>query len=149
MKIDLEELGEGELKLAGAYEDDIFALAEKDDVRPSSPAYYQVVVRRAGDHVMAEGTIGAEFSLRCVRTLERFTHTVELDNHRLSKEIDPGNITDLTDLVREDILLALPAYPRSPNSQDVSARFEYPGKAGADGGEEPDGVWDALDDLNP
>ena len=143
----------------GEIRTDPFQLTANDDPRYIPPVTFGLNVRLDGPDVIVEGTIRARFELECARCGQWFPYDVELENF-YSQEPREGAITlDLTAQVREDILLALPGYPRCEDSnveertcpaQDkFSAESEYIPLT-EDETTETDrrDVWNVLDQLD-
>lgn len=128
--------------LQGELDRSVFDL--KDQLaEPSSPLRYDLRATVADGCLLLQGRLEAEFELSCGHTLERFSHTVRLDPYLESVELENGEFIDLTDQLRDDILLALPAYPRAPGSEE---EIPWPQKdTSAEDSRRPE--WDALDDL--
>jgi uncharacterized protein len=113
-------------------------------------------------YLLVMGDFEADFELRCDRCSEPFIHTVKLGDHALQAELENSRIVDLTDALREDILLALPAYPHcddASGSPQCPANDSFPeidefaelDELDEEGNLiEPDvkpNVWDALNHL--
>ena len=56
-------------------------------------------------------SLAADLELECVRCLTRFPYTVEVPDFAAQVELTTAETVDLTDEIREDILLALPPHP--------------------------------------
>jgi len=101
------------------------------------------------------GTMSATFELECGRCTERFEQKVELSDYTISLPIENDAPVDLTEPIREDILLALPTYPRceTGNVQQrecpAEGRFDAaPVEVSEEQQEDGDAsVWEALDQL--
>jgi len=169
MEIDLDTLPPEGGQLTGAYDYDILDLPPKDLTRPDGSVEYDVYVHQTGGTVVATGTFCAPVLLQCTSCERRFRQVIELTDHSVSEEVAGDSMINLTDMVREDILLALPSYPRCDESlvekydcTGDSAIDEVNERAAAeDNGDGPSatdsgsgegasggGVWDALDDLS-
>jgi len=80
---------------------------------------------------------------------------LELNDYRTEQEIQNEAIIDLTTVIREDILLALPDYPRCEDDTRSPRDCSVPRpltEASAETESENDGppqagVWDALDKI--
>ena len=153
--IDTREIPEEGRHLSGELPGSVFELDESDSIRPDGPVKYDCNVSRVSDMLLAIGTFEAVFQLQCVRCLESFRYPVILTGHALEEELENKPITDLTNRLREDILLALPAYPRcdeGPEARqcpaqgqfDSETRFQPVTDEEANEGRD---VWGALDDL--
>jgi uncharacterized protein len=132
-----------------------FKLAPADPVQAVSPMTYSLDIVRDDKDIIVTGDLAATFSLECGRCTERFQHRLHLPHYSLEMPVENNQTMDLTDAIREDILLALPSYPRcedgniTPRACPAEGRFEHDDHH--DGDAEPQngdrGVWDALDKL--
>lgn len=146
---------EGRHLLGSLHAGEFFALAPNDPVRPMGLVEYDLHANRDDNDLIVTGSLRARFSLECVRCLESFEHLAILEPYRLEIPIENDQIIDLTEVIREDILLSLPSYPRcedgnvSPRECSAEGRFEpgSPEPLDETPTESPTGVWDALDEL--
>ena len=85
-----------------------------------------------------------DVNVQCVACLRNFTYPVRVEDFATQVELNGRETVDLTDQMREDILLALPPYPHCDwNGQNVCKgalreSTESPGESHA---------WDELDKL--
>ena len=103
----------------------------------------------------ATGELFVDLELRCVRCLEPFAFPLHVPDVALQIERPPTETVDLTPYLREDILLALPAYPhcdwsggrvcpgRLETQEEVAALEESDGG----GDSPPPSAWATLDQL--
>lgn len=145
---------EGEIRI------DPFQLTGNDDPKYVPPVTFALNVRLDGPDVVVEGTIGARFEMECARCGQWFPYDVELENF-YSQEPRDGAITlDLTSQIREDILLALPGYPRCDDSNVEDRTCPADGQFAAESAFKPlneaetaeperRDVWNVLDQLDP
>ena len=157
--IDLQNFPEEGRDFSGAIERDVFQL-EPGAPRPASPLKYELHVERRGSWLIVTGNVGATFEMTCVRCLEPFPEPVIIDGYLIEEELAEKTASvDLTDRVREDILLALPGYPHCDESNlanrvcPAADRFLPASSYSPDHnkeGERPERpeVWGALDQLN-
>ena len=138
----------------------IFDLPEPD-CQPAAPVTYSLDVGLSNGGLFATGSLSTRFRLRCVRCLEPFEMPIQCANFACQKEMTNAETVDLTEEVREDILLALPAHPScerdgglvcaSSSFEKLSATGSPQGSDGDDGlggGEPPQrDVWSVLDQL--
>lgn len=111
MKVHLRQIDEDGLQLAGEETRDILEIGEVDSARQAGPVAYDLQVGRDGDGLWATGVVSVDLELQCVRCLEKFTYPLTIPDVALHITLEGGEVIDLTPHVREDILLALPAYP--------------------------------------
>ncbi len=151
---DVRNLPDDGKQISGTLPASFFQLPETDSARADSPLTYDLTILRDDDDIIITGSVEATFSLECGRCLERFQHRIEMTDYQSEMPIEKETTIDLTDLIREDILLALPNFPRCEdgnvdlrdcpaegrfNATESSLAQEMPG---ADGG-----IWNALDKL--
>lgn len=128
-----------------------FALTEADTVRALSPVAYSLDITKDGDDLVVTGSLEAAFSLECGRCTGRFERRVELSDYQLELAVENSPTMDLTEAIREDILLALPSYPRCEDGNVSPHPCPAEGKFDAHDEPQPAGdkAWEALDKLKP
>ncbi len=146
------------LQFQGHLHSSVFELPEGDPVKPISPLNYDLYVIQDDNDIIATGEVNATFELICGRCTGEFAYRVELEPYTAALETEKDRPIDLTTTLREDILLALPAYPRceignvSPRRCPSEGKFDTPQEPLLD--DKPDDgsgdkAWEALDKLNP
>jgi len=110
MKIHLNKFPVGGLHLEGEEEHDILNVQD-ELVRVMSPVRYSLDVGLSGGGLFATGTLAVDLELECVRCLNRFPYTIEVPDFATQVELTTSETVDLTEEIREDILLALPPHP--------------------------------------
>jgi len=110
MKIHLRQVPLEGLHLEGEEAGDILDLKD-EKIRQASPVRYSLDIGLSDGGLFATGTVGVDLDLECVCCLERFDYTVIVPDFAVQVELNGAELVDLTDQVREDILLALPPYP--------------------------------------
>lgn len=151
--IDLRNLPAEGLHREGTLPIAFFELSAADPVRPKSPVTYSLDIERDDDELIVQGTLKVAFSLECGRCAERFDYLLDMPDFTLEVPIENALTIDLTEALREDILLALPSYPRcedgniTPRACPAEGRFAEPVSAEPPP-QEDKGIWDALDQLN-
>lgn len=152
--LDLRTLPHDGRRVSGTLPPSFFELAGDDSIQPAAPLAYDLHILRDGDNIHISGSLDAIFRLQCGRCLEPFPHRVHLEDYQSEVPLENDSTMDLTDLVREDILLALPNHPRcedgniEPRDCPAEGSFQSDGTDGADelpGAER--GVWNILDQL--
>jgi len=124
--IQLSNLPEEGTSLSGELDPSLFDLPEKDaksdsPLTPAGPLSYDLHAQRFdgdnGGELLLQGRLSAPFDLTCVRTLHPFRHTITLDHATVSAEITSGEI-DVTEQIREELLILLPTYPDCQSHAD-------------------------------
>jgi len=115
--------------------------------QPCGPLRYSLDVGLSEGGLFATGRLEGAFRLDCVKCLEPFEYAVMVPNFACQVELEGAEEVDLTESLREDIVLALPAHPHcdwsgSKHCPGLHLPPEQPLPA-----ETPRPVWDALDHL--
>jgi uncharacterized protein len=82
------------------------------DIVPVLPVSYTLDVGLSDGGLFATGRLSTEMDCTCVGCLERFRLPVSVDDFAIQVQLTGREEIDLTEPIREDILLALPAHPR-------------------------------------
>ncbi len=156
--IDLQMLPPEGRQLSGHIESGVFHL-EDGGPKAVSPLLYDIHVFREGDVLAVTGSISADFEMQCVRCLEPFTHRIAFDDYSAEEEIGENSASvDLTERLRDDILLALPGHPHCDESELTTRPCPAAGRflpassysplhpEDADEGDRSH-LWDALNQL--
>ena len=156
-RIDLRNLPPEGRDIAGTVPPAFFALAETDDVKALSPLTYELNIIRDDKDLVVTGHVAATFELMCGRCLQRFQQHIEMDDYQTEISVDdPSATIDLTESIREDILLALPSYPRCEDgnveTRECPAQGKFEPATDESAPDEPaearaPGVWNVLDQL--
>jgi uncharacterized metal-binding protein YceD (DUF177 family) len=133
----------------------LLAIRETDPIRPTGPIEYNLRATRDDDDLLISGSLRAPFSLDCVRCLQPIDYLVEIDDYQIEIPIENDQIIDLTEGLREDILLTLPSYPRCEDGNVIPRDCSAEGQFEPDSEHEPDqppaesktAAWDVLDKL--
>ncbi len=148
--IDVARLdAEGE-DFSGAVDDAVLEM-DGELLRPFAGIRYELSAQLFGTELLVRGTLAQDFDAVCSRCGCDFDFTVKVDDFATSIEIDEKtDFVDLTDELRESIILALPSYPICrqdcrgvcpmcrKNLNEGSCTCEHT---------ERDGRWGALDAL--
>ena len=112
---------------------------DEEFVHPFGGVRYRLTVQVFGSELLVRGTLEQDFDLVCSRCGRDFDDTVKVGDFTSSYEIDARNPeVDLTEDVRESIILALPTYPVcSAACPGIEQKAEIP----------QDDRWNALDGL--
>ena len=85
---------------------------DEEFVKPAGAARYRLDAKLYGTELLVRGHLEQDFVLACSRCGKDFTTTVEVDDFTFSCEVDEKSPqVDLTEEIRESIILVLPAYP--------------------------------------
>jgi hypothetical protein len=111
MKIHLNQVPETGMPLSGKESGDFLELPPEGHARAAGPVRYDLEVGRNHESRWATDSVAVDLELLCARCGEKFIYPLELNDVALQVELTGPELIDLTPQVREDILLALPAYP--------------------------------------
>ena len=111
MKVHLRQIPADGLHLEGEEDCPIQDLAS-EDMECAGPLRYSLDVGISEGAVWASGLLEQPVQLRCVACLETFVHTIDVPEFALHIDAGGPELVDFAPMVREDLLLNLPAYPR-------------------------------------
>ena len=154
--IALEDFPEEGRHLCGELDGTLFDI-DSDALKSIGPLSYELDVQLYDTELVLQGAVSAPFSLRCDRCLSHFDYTVELPKLALSYDVKGKAAVDVTEDLREELILALPNYPKCEladleceiNDKFGDFRLDKDPQMGVDSAT-PSGesVWDALDGLS-
>ena len=144
MKIHLKQVPAQGLHLDGDEDCPIHDL-EADGVRCAGPLHYNLDVGVAGGALWARGSLSQSAELSCVSCLEKFVHEIQVPGFAAHIELHGPEMVDLTPLMREDLLLNLPAHPRCDRDGNHVCKGKRPAIMEQDIKRKSD--WSALDKL--
>jgi uncharacterized protein len=121
VKIHLKQIPADGLHLEGE-EDCPIAELEADGIRCAGPLRYKIDLGISDGALWANGALTQPVELTCVSCLERFVHTIDVPAFAVHMELQGPETVDLTPMIREDILLNLPAYPRCDREGDRNCK---------------------------
>ena len=97
------EIIEGEVDAVDIYE---------NFVKPFGGVRYRLKLQVFGSELLVTGHLEQDFDLVCARCGKDFDDTIKVDDFTISYEIDEKSPeVDLTEDIRESIILTLPTYP--------------------------------------
>lgn len=153
MKVHLNQIPSEGLHVEGTESSQILDLRE-EGIQPVSDVRYALDVGLSEGGLFATGLVSVDLDLECVACLERFRYPLEVPEFACQVELTGAESVDLTGMVREDILLALPPHPHCDwNGERVCQGAQLRSQATADSLPETDEtentrqVWGALDQL--
>ncbi len=140
---------EGSTQVSGDLDPAILNL-ELTEWTATSPIRFSVEVSLSGGDIYGLGYAAIDLDSTCVKCLEAFSTSLEIPDLALHKEADGRELVDLTDELREDILLLLPSHPRCDvnGNRECSASFRTAPQAPlADEPVDRSDAWNVLDQL--
>jgi uncharacterized protein len=127
--------------------EDPAAILELNDpsIEPRGPVKWSVDIGLADGGLFATGKLEIDLEMECVACLRKFTFPLRVEDFATQVELKGHETVDLTDQMREDILLALPPYPHCDwNGQNVCKGAMRESKENLG---ESQHTWDELDKL--
>ncbi len=110
MKVHVLQIPVDGKRYEGEESSDVLELNDQH-VRPVAPITYALDVGISEGGLWAHGSVSTEVECNCMRCLEKFRRPLEVPNFAVQIELEGKEMVDLTEYMREDILLALPAHP--------------------------------------
>jgi uncharacterized metal-binding protein YceD (DUF177 family) len=150
LNLTLESLEDGPFSLAGDLPGTLLDLESESNIRNVGPISYELKAELSGNGVLVMGIVGADMELECVRSGVFFSTRVEdsafLRDYSME---DLGDSLDLSEDVREAVVIQIPNFPVSPEAQ--APDFELPKLSLDQSGDAESGEsspWNDLDQLN-
>jgi uncharacterized metal-binding protein YceD (DUF177 family) len=147
MKVHLRQIPEGNTLHLEGTEDAAFVGLEEAGAAAVSPVEYSLDVGVSEGGIFATGRLAVKVRLRCVACLEDFETELEIPEFSLQKELDGRELVDFSEEVREDIQLALPAYPRCDAEGRKTCPASFPQAPADSSPSSGTAAWNALDKL--
>ena len=154
--INLPTLPEEGMAFSGELDSSIFSLPD-GDARSVGPLEYDLWTQRFESELLLTGSLSALFEFTCVVTLKPFVKTIHLPQIAISVEISNASGLDVTEALREEILIEFPTDPRCdegdvPEPCEIDPQYLAVDKSPEDGVSPPprdggDDRWSALNDL--
>lgn len=110
--IDVARLEEGGERYRGELPAELLDLGESEVFSPAGGLQYDLVIQALGTELLVRGKLSLPLDCICVRCGAEFKSVAQEDEFVTSVEIfDTTDFLDLTEEVREVIILTLPGYP--------------------------------------
>ena len=150
MKINVKRIPPDGEALSGSDPATIMDLDEPD-VHFEHEVEYQFLAQIQGNALLVTGRVCTPATLRCSRCLRAFERPLDVKQFVYHKELHGEDFVDLTDQMREDIILELPQ--RALCAEDCKGLCPHCGKDLNQGScrckqSRGDLRWHALDNLN-
>ena len=140
MKIKIYQIPEEGLHIEGQEAPSILDISEPL-FRFESPIFYRLDIAWMGDrNLLIQGCISTVVRAQCVRTLDWFDLPLVKQDFQHHQETIQGDEVDLTQQIREDILLLLPSNPVLPQAKLPKADQPVEPESG-------NKIWEKLDQL--
>ncbi|TAN38046.1 MAG: DUF177 domain-containing protein [Verrucomicrobia bacterium] len=112
MKIEIPKLApEGE-QFTGAEPAALLQLDVPEQIRAEGPIQYDFFAQLLGHELVVRGSLSADLAVTCGRCAEMFSTNMAISDFLRTFDLSGGQeIVDLTDDIREEVLLHLPHYP--------------------------------------
>jgi len=134
MTIDTRIIPENEsLVIEGNVVKDIWQLSESDIVKSAGPLEFKVTASIVDENLLVRGDFAAPFTSECPHCLDTFKFLVNLTAHSLLLPIEGNSTIDLTNSIREDIILALPNFPNCEEGEENNRKCPAIGKFNTEG----------------
>lgn len=156
LEINLEKLPEEGIDLEGELDSALFDFSG-EEVKASGPLCYSLHVQRFDEELFVQGCISSCFTFICARCLSVFEHTIELPHFAASVEIEGRSQIDITEILREDLVLEIPHYPKCEDAGQECKEITIKSDFGLDNSEKDvtlspsssnqANIWDALDSF--
>ena len=147
MKVHVLQIPEDGLHIVGEEPSEILDLHESR-TRATGPIGYSLDLGLSDGGLFATGTLAVDVECECVRCLEKFPRTLTVDDFACQVELEGREMVDLTEHVREDILLTLPAHPHCDWDGEKVCKAQFrDAPSEAEPLDDPRDVWKGLDQL--
>ena len=149
MKVHLNQIPSEGLHVEGTDSNSILDL-KVPDIQPAGDVEYSLDVGLSEGGLFATGVVGVDLELVCVACLEKFRYPLRVRDFACQLELTGSETVDLTEPIREDILLALPPHPHCDWNGERVCQGVFP-RSKADATEQSladtRDAWGALDQL--
>jgi uncharacterized protein len=156
LKVNLRQLTRDSVHLDGEISAAELDLDTKDPmVQVKEPLHYDLEVQQLEQNILAQGELKVALDCECVRCLKPFKHNVMIEDwacHLPLEGEDRATIVDdsvdLTQYIREDILLAFPVHPVcKPECVGLTGANSGAKKKSSSQAEKGPSAWAELDKL--
>jgi len=120
LNIDLNTLPEEGKTFSGELDGSIFNIEtrkQKEEPKATAPLFYDLYVQRFDQELLIRGSVSVPIEFSCVRCLNKYIKTIEIQECAISSEITTSQI-DLADELREEVVILYPDYPHCDEGDD-------------------------------
>ena len=146
MKVHIKQIPAEGKHLEGEETSQILDL-EDPNIQAAGPIEYALDVGLSGGGLFATGRLAVDLHLQCVNCLEGFRYPLVVDPFACQVELTGQETVDLTEPIREDILLALPPHPRCDWNGTQTCKGAFHPETEAEEIARNSEIWGALDQL--
>ena len=147
MKVHVLQIPEEGRHCEGEEPSDVLEL-DSERTRAISPIAYSLNVGVSDGGIFATGSLSVQVECECVRCLQKYRRPLEVNDFACQVQLEGREMVDLTEYVREDILLALPAHPHCDwNGEKVCKASFRDASSEAEPLDDHRDVWKGLDQL--
>ena len=112
MIIEIPKLDPAGEQFTGVEPAEMLGLGPKDPIQAEGPVTYDIFAQLLGHELVVQGSLIAELAAICGRCAEIFSTKLMISDFLRALEISAGQeAINLTDDIREEVLLHLPHYP--------------------------------------
>jgi uncharacterized metal-binding protein YceD (DUF177 family) len=148
MKIQVNKIPAKGAAFEGKEPEDILQLNEPG-IRPLDTLSYSLFAQYDEDTLLVSGTLSVGLELDCVSCLQTFRYPLVVRDFAAEISAGPNDTVDLTEYLREDIVLALPAHPRCDwDGSKVCPGPKITRQVTEDAEPKQPDAWAALDELD-
>lgn len=108
--IETEKIPPEGMRLKSTLDADALSL-DCEGVAPAGPLEYDLRIEAASGQLIARGRLTLPVELVCSRCVKTFSSAVRVPRYVFTRPFEEREIIDLTESVREDIIIALPLKP--------------------------------------
>ncbi len=147
MKVHVLQIPPDGLRCEGEEPSEILEL-DSPRARATGPISFALDVGLSEGGLFATGTLTVPVECECVRCLEKFPRSLDVNDFACQVELEGREMVDLTEYLREDILLALPAHPHCDWNGEKVCKAKFRDAASeAEPLDDHRDVWKGLDQL--
>jgi uncharacterized metal-binding protein YceD (DUF177 family) len=148
MKVHVNQIPDEGKFFEGEESSAVLDLNDATRAKAIAPITYALQVGISDDGLWAHGEVGTRVECECVRCLIHFQRPLAVPDFAVQEPLEGRETVDLTDHIREDILLALPAHPTCDwDGKTVCKASFTTAVSAAEPLDEGRDVWKDLDNL--